>query len=79
MKTFEFIWPLSWGDWIESCARYTGISEMTLEDMIVEEVEVSEFDLAVTLSGRNRPDGEYNLYEVLDWAYDNALDTGYTT
>ena len=75
-KTYEFIWPLSWGDWIESCSRYTGIREGKLEDMIVEEVEVSTYDLGVTLNVQR---AQTELWQIVEWADDNALDTGYTT
>lgn len=80
MKTFEFLWPLDWGDWITDCARTVNVSEQLLEDMIVEEVEVSSNRLGVTLSARNRPGADTALlYDILDWAEDQGLDTGYTT
>lgn len=80
MNTLEFNWPLSWGDWIQDCADTVNVSEQLLEDMIVEEVEVDDFTLGVTLSASNRPGAdEQLLYDILDWAEDQGLDTGYTT
>jgi len=80
MKTLEFLWPLSWGDWITDCADTLNVSEQVLEDMIVEEVEVDSRTLGVTLSARNRPGAsEQLLYDILDWAEDQGLDTGYTS